>query len=554
MSNDPKSQAETFLRALFGDPFPEGTFAALWSKPTGSISLASAEEVEPAVGKPDMYVSACLAGSRVAKTRRLTTATAVAMPGVWADIDVQGGPDQPATKRPAPTREAAMDLAKSILPPTLVVDSGYGLQAWWLFARVLDLTDREAHDRAQLVSLGWQALLRREANARDFTIDSTHDLARLMRLPGTYNDKGPPKQRADVTVLLEGGPRQDFEGLADIATDQAPRVTGATGPIEVDLGAGFPQLKHQAMLDNDDNYRRTWDHTRREREVEGWSTSEYDMSLASMTVKRGWTDDEIAALLVAHRKRHEGTGDPKAKRPDYIGRTIARARAGERRVDRERLREEALHEMAALGEEGVTPAEGKQVMALFNAVISAGDPAAPKFKELIQYSSDPDTARFVLVTEGGKEVKVGPYENLRNPRRLDAQIAPATGFVMDTVKDNEVWRDAIRALMSVRTVREEEDEPVIEWVRRYIQDRLGMDADEAAPEGEPFEADGYVYIKPESLTRFAKKVLAENPGRSHDVAVMLRQAGFEHRRVHHKGRTGDRRSTASYWRIEKEEL
>lgn len=549
----PKTQATTFLRALFGRKFPEGALAALWSgKSKQSSYLKEPGEASRYAGEPDVYVAACLTAKSVGRNKRPTMNDAAAIPGVWADLDVEGGPDQPAGKRPAKDREAALEVARAILPPTIVVDSGYGLQAWWLFEDVATLPEKEQRDQAVRVSLGWQVLLRREANGRGFTIDSTHDLARLMRLPGTYNDKGPPKQRADVVVLEGDGPRHTFEGIAEIAMENAPRLATGGAAIDVKLGEAFPQLKHQAMLDNDERYRQTWDHTRRDRESGGWSTSEYDMALASMAVKQNWTDGEIAVLIVAHRKRHNGPHDAKAGRVDYISRTISRAKADERRGERERIREEALHELAQQGEESNGAPDPKKAMELFNIVISAADPRAPRFKELIQYSTDPDTARYVLVMEDGTEINVGDYDNLRQPRRLDRRIGPVTGWVMDTVKDNDVWRDGVRTLMAARTIREEEDEPILEWVARYTEDRLGAKREVAAKEGEPFEEGEYVYIKPSALARFAKKVLAENI-RSADVVVLLRKAGFEQKTVHHPGRSG-KPSTASYWRIDREEL
>lgn len=553
MASSPRQQAQAFVGALFGKTLPSGLHVALWSKETGSRYLSEPAEVGESTGLPDMYIAACLTSRKVGKNKRPTAAEAAGMPGVWADIDVVGGPEQPANKRAAPDREKAMEVAESILDPTIVVDSGYGLQAWWLFDDVHLMSTKEEREAAARIALGWQTLLRFQANARDFSIDSTHDLARLMRLPGTINDKGPPKQQATVEILRDDGPRHTFEAIAEIATEAAPRMAGpAAGVAKVKLDHPFPMVKFEALRDNDEQFRKTWEHTRRDRDVEGWSTSEYDMALASIAARRGWTDDEIAVLIVTHRKKWNGEHDPKAGRADYIGRTVARARAGEKREEKERIREEALHEMAAAGEEGGAMPDPKSVMALFNQVISSGEPQAPKFKELIQYNSDPDSARYVLVMEDGGEVNVGSYENLRQPRRLDSRIGPVTGWVLESVKDNDVWREAMRVLLRTRTIREDEDEPVYEWVRRYTEDRLAGKPAEAALAGEPFEEKGWIYVKAAPLARFAKKVLAENVGSS-DMLLMLRRAGFEQRAVKYTSANGQQ-TTAGYWRITKEEL
>ena len=552
MGQSEKDQASEFLATLFGDPLPADHKICLWSGKTKKTSqIEKPTAVGPFVGRPDVYVSALLTRRKIGDNQRVSKKNADALPGVWADIDVLGGPEDKPGKRAAPDRETAIALASSILPPTMLVNSGYGIQAWWLFEEPVLLANDLERERALEISTGWQAMLRQQANAREFSIDATHDLARLMRLPGTINDKGSAKVKAPVTLLEADGQRHSFEVIAQIATEGGIVVPSGAGTKKVDLTTAFPMRKFEAFRDNDENFRKTWEHHRKDREVEGWSTSEYDMALASMAAKRGWTDDEIAALIVAHRQKHNGEGDEKSRRVDYIGRTVGRARAVERREERGRVKTEALHELAELGE-SAGPPDPKQSMSLFNSVVGSGDPNAPRFKELIQYSTEPDSARYVLITEDGKEINVGPYRNLRQPRRLDERLGPGAQFVMETIKDNDMWRDAVRTLIRTVTIREEEDEPVLEWVRRYTEDRLGGSREAAAVEGEPFDEGEWVYIKAENLARFAKRSLAENITRD-DLYPLLKKAGFEAKRVHFTGRNG-KETTASYWRISKDQL
>jgi hypothetical protein len=119
--------------------------------------------------------------------------TAMAMPGVWADIDVKG--EGHKENDLPPSIETAVQLAQEFpLQPTVLVHSGHGLQAWWLFKEpwVFDSPD-ERHE-AQDLSQRFQATLRVKAEAHGWKLDSTHDLARVLRLPGTYNRKLKPVQ------------------------------------------------------------------------------------------------------------------------------------------------------------------------------------------------------------------------------------------------------------------------------------------------------------------------------------------------------------------------
>jgi len=55
------------------------------------------------------------------------------------------------------------------------------------------------------------------------------------------------------------------------------------------------------------------------------SQSGYDLSLATIAVLRGWTDQEVAKLIIAVRREHNEKPE-KALREDYIRRTIAKAK------------------------------------------------------------------------------------------------------------------------------------------------------------------------------------------------------------------------------------
>jgi hypothetical protein len=55
------------------------------------------------------------------------------------------------------------------------------------------------------------------------------------------------------------------------------------------------------------------------------SASSYDMALANYAARAGWTDQEIADLIIAHRRAHEAK--PKADLQGYLARTIAEARS-----------------------------------------------------------------------------------------------------------------------------------------------------------------------------------------------------------------------------------
>jgi hypothetical protein len=86
----------------------------------------------------------------------------------------------------------------------------------------------------------------------------------------------------------------------------------------ISLESHPPAEKLHTLLRND-KFRGSWERTRTD--LRDTSPSGWDMSLATRAARAGWSEQEIAALLVANRRKH---GD-KIKRPEYFFRTIRRA-------------------------------------------------------------------------------------------------------------------------------------------------------------------------------------------------------------------------------------
>lgn len=310
--------AVEFLTELWG-PQPEGRIL-LWElstkrsrylqHPTGATMIVPTDA--------DVYTGVGLSAKDHGPRRRTPNAEIVGIAGLWADIDVNGGPDD--KQGAAPDRDSAIELAESLAEPTLIVDSGYGIQAWWLFDggpwRFKTYGDQKLAARA---AAQWQHLLRNEAS---FGMDYTHDLARILRLPGTVNGKG--GQRMPVGVLHEG-PRHERDDLlvqaAEAGDVEYGYAIGDTPSVSVSCRPDAIPHELDRLLDRSPAMRRIWNHTRDDLP----SMSEHDMALVSVGALAGWSDQELADLIVFHRKRRDPS-DPKSQRLDYIQRTIQRAR------------------------------------------------------------------------------------------------------------------------------------------------------------------------------------------------------------------------------------
>jgi hypothetical protein len=182
-----------FLHALFAG-CPDGLFVLVWVLqakkshwvPVGR--LGQADSLVASAGGRDVYVGVALSPRDYGAWKRCPADEAAGIVGLWADIDIKG-PAHKAEDLPQSVKEAR-ELAYSLdLPPSLLVDSGHGLQAWWLLTRPWVFADDGERREAQELARRFCGALQKQASARKWHLDSTGDLARVMRLPGTINAK-----------------------------------------------------------------------------------------------------------------------------------------------------------------------------------------------------------------------------------------------------------------------------------------------------------------------------------------------------------------------------
>lgn len=143
---------------------------------------------------------------------RGSSASAVAIPGLWVDLDIRS--DAHSSAELPPDRPAALALLQAVpLPPSIIVDTGHGIHSYWLFKEPWFFESDADRSKAETLVRRLQQTIRIEAQKHGWGVDSTADLARVLRLPGTLNHKGSPKP---VEVLhLEPDRRYDpdeFEG------------------------------------------------------------------------------------------------------------------------------------------------------------------------------------------------------------------------------------------------------------------------------------------------------------------------------------------------------
>src|SRR5262249_45788459 len=136
-----------------------------------------------------VYVSVALAQHARGKFERVTVGETAGIVGLWADIDIRGEKHK-SDKLPPALEDALRLVGEFPLAPTLVVHTGGGVHVWWLFHEPWIFENDADRDKAADLAERFQATLQAKAAGHGWELDPVADLARVLRVPGTFNHKG----------------------------------------------------------------------------------------------------------------------------------------------------------------------------------------------------------------------------------------------------------------------------------------------------------------------------------------------------------------------------
>lgn len=514
-----------FFDALYPAGLPAGSALLIWTLPDKTSfyarSLYEAQRtVETHCLGADTYygiglspepstLAAARAGRPIRKIRPSNTEV-TGIPGLWIDLDYVDASAH--RKENLPTRETAAAIIDGYDPaPTLVVHSGHGYQAYWLFDEPWMFSGQEARDNAARLTRDFVYAFRAHMQSMGYDADSVIDLARVFRVPGTENHKI-PTHPVPVEVVSMDGPRYTVEELrgltAAIATPLLTTATdkGTSVSVRLDPNANPPADAWHALIETDPRVMASWTRTRTD--MTDQSASSYDMSLASYAVAAGWTDQEVADLLIASRRRHGD--DLKVDRDDYYPRTIARARAG------------TGYTMRGIVEVAAMPTE--QSTELVNARLGLD------IRGITKYMADPPVYVLHIGHNGElREVTLGSVDSILSQKIFGSRVAGAINRIVPGQSGGD-WQKTAQALLNL-VVEEALPEATPgamarAWTREYLADvRPSDDWEQACLLGRPFIKDGRPHIVLRGMMQWLRISRGEKTATSRDVARYLSQAG-----------------------------
>ncbi len=302
---------ERFLQSYFGDCVSEERRIAIFCLPSKEARFfVSAEEAAEfasiQASAQNVYFGVGLVAG--VPTGRGKYENIAAIAGLWADLDMAGPHREPGKVLPQSIEEIRAILAKLPFAPTLLVDSGHGVHAHWLFKEPWVFESEEDRTSAYHLSMGWNALICEHARAAGFALETLGDLTRVLRIPGTVNHNVPGAAQAVSLVeshLERRYNRCDFEPYVSA---QFLPLAHATLKIALHPAAEPPADKFAELLLQSTAFARSW---RRERaDLPDQSQSAYDLSLATIAAMREWPGRNCLIATMINNRLHPASCAP----------------------------------------------------------------------------------------------------------------------------------------------------------------------------------------------------------------------------------------------------
>ena len=211
-----------FLNSLYANA--PSAFLACWRKRDKSSEFFPVSELDRAAkhlrSEPNIYYRVSLLDRQPPSGERGDASYTGTVVAFVADFDVYnpsnpGAHAKPKEELPQAVDEVVEFLTGLSLSPSVVVQSGNGLHAYWLFKRPVDVTPFGMREVVGNLMQSWQSyVLSAAKQQRGWSVDNVGDLARVLRAPGTINEKN--GQLTMVKLILQSDARYGLEDFQKV--------------------------------------------------------------------------------------------------------------------------------------------------------------------------------------------------------------------------------------------------------------------------------------------------------------------------------------------------
>jgi hypothetical protein len=511
------SESSLFLEQLLAGK-PEELYVLLWTLPEKRSrwyrKACDAIAVAESLSTHDLYVGVGLSASDRGPTNRCPSDEINGIVGLWADVDLKS---EAHTKALPASLEEALEILPSEFPPSFLISTGNGLHAWWLFREPLIFDNDDERGKAAALVHRWQTLLRLNAASRGWAFDLLADLARVLRVPGTYNCKDPQNPKP-VSILAHCDRRynpSDFaEFLGDVGVpDEAEQNRAAKAwtsevvgqNLSLNPNAAIPDERLNRYMEAEPRFKSTW--LRQRTDLQDQSQSGYDLALANFGVEVGLSEQQIVDLIIHHRRIH---GQQQRTRLDYFQRTIAKAfKRGDRGVCGEHQQE--IDMMNGASSTQAKPASTAAKALLCDQISKA---IGVQVLRIVKIGGQDPTYRLEL-----ENTKIGfaSVDKLVGQQSFRMKIASAVEHLVPKIP-GKTWDRIAQAMLHAVTVEDGGDEASLVgaaklYLERYLAETQFIDAEADHPyqiRFRPTVYEGQIAICSLDLQQHINKAWGEN--------------------------------------------
>ncbi len=222
----------TYYQLQLGQTPPDG-WVVVWTQAHGIFAFHTSELTALAAkvcqlqSQADVYVGMALQKMKPEPGKRGTGANTAAICGVWIEIDCREGVHKEKPEN-LPTKEQALAILEGLpITPTVILDSGGGYHAHWWFDGPLVFHTDEERQRGQELVRGFQHAVADVFRDQGYKVDTTSDLARVLRPPLTFNHKSGTPVQVEVTHYVASA----RYNVKEIESVNALKEEGLSNPI-----------------------------------------------------------------------------------------------------------------------------------------------------------------------------------------------------------------------------------------------------------------------------------------------------------------------------------
>jgi hypothetical protein len=526
------SEVSLFLEALFAGK-PDDLHILVWTLQDKQShwyqDIAAAAEFVLKSRGMDIYVGAGLSRSDYGPTRRCPSEEIAGISGFWADFDLRS--DAHDKKALPTTISDALSVIPASMPPTIIIVTGNGAHAWWLFKEPYIFDSDEDRQAVASQVVRWNTLLSLNASACGWAYDRLSDLARILRIPGTQNLKDPdnPKDVAihsftdrrynlsDLEEYLDDAAIPDQQAQENVAREWAERF--ADKPLVINPDASIPQEMIDGWMANM-RFRNTW--LLQRHDLKDQSQSGYDLALANFGIATGLTEQQIVDLIIHHRRQFRGKARTKV---EYFHQIISKA--SRRSPGVPTVLADARTPIPTTGN-SVPPGAHGAAQAAGSGNSASPDPAIARallcqqisevlgvrICRLVKYTGKEPT--FHMELEDGK-IEFASVGKFISQESVRLAIAGQMGKIIRRLKPKE-WEPLAQAMLDACIVEQGGEENEWEgaarmYVAQYLSETGFIDAIEGQPlqnQRKPVLHDGKVGICASDLQMFVNKTTFQN--------------------------------------------